>query len=47
MRNAWQSLLLTLNDKQEAANMRNMIIMIFLFLGFIGAIFYVLIDSLA
>ncbi len=46
MKNAWEKMILSLNDPHEAAYTRNTIFMVLLFLTFFGASFYVMIDSL-
>lgn len=39
-------MLLRFNDPQEASYIRNTIFMVLLFLSFLGASFYVMVDSL-
>jgi hypothetical protein len=46
MKNAWNKMILSLNDPHEASYTRNTILMVLLFLTFFGASFYVMIDSL-
>lgn len=46
MKQAWQTMMANLKDPHEASFTRNTILLVLLFLGFFGASFYVMIDSL-
>ena len=46
MKDMWQSMITNLKDPHETAYTRNTIVMILLFLAFMGASFYVMVDSL-